>query len=252
MEVLTQQKVLGKAFNIYGDFEVPLFLAKDVAEWIGYSRASVLLKSIDDDEKLMQTILASGQKRDMWFLTEQGLYEVLMQSRKPIAKKFKKEIKRILKSIRKHGSYLTNEKAYQITHDESALADLLLRAGKQLKEKEAQIAKLAPKALFADAVSASQTTILVGELAKLLKQNGVDIGANRLFEWLRMNRFLISRRGSDWNMPTQRSMEMGLFQIKETSIQHSDGHVSISKTAKVSGKGQLYFIDRFLQKEGGL
>ena len=104
-----------------------------------------------------------------------------------------------------------------------------------------------PKALFADAVSVSKTTILVSELAKILRQNGVNIGANRLFAWMRENGYLISRKGTDWNMPTQRSMELGLFNIKETTITHSDGHTTISKTTKVTGKGQQYFINKFLK-----
>lgn len=111
---------------------------------------------------------------------------------------------------------------------------------------EAQAAIDAPKALFADAVSTSHTTILVGDLAKILKGNGINIGANRLFKWMRTNGFLIARKGTDWNMPTQRSMEMGLFKVKETAVTHSDGHVSVSKTPKVTGKGQQYFTSRFL------
>lgn len=107
--------------------------------------------------------------------------------------------------------------------------------------------QMKPKALFADAVSASKTTVLIGELAKILKQNGVNIGATRLFAWMRENGYLISRKGTDWNMPTQRSMELGLFNIKETTITHSDGHTTISKTTKVTGKGQQYFINKFLK-----
>ena len=110
-------------------------------------------------------------------------------------------------------------------------------------------AEMKPKAIFADAVSVSDTSILVGELAKLLKQNGVEIGQNRLFAWLRQNGYLISRRGNDYNMPTQKSMNLGLFKIKETSITHSDGHVTVNKTTKVTGKGQQYFINKFLSKE---
>ena len=114
---------------------------------------------------------------------------------------------------------------------------------------EIQIKADAPKVLFADSVTASSTSILIGELAKILKQNGIEIGQNRLFEWMRKNGYLISRVGTDFNMPTQRSMELGLFEVKETAITHSDGHISISKTTKVTGKGQLYFINKFLKKE---
>lgn len=131
-----------------------------------------------------------------------------------------------------------------------ALASLL-ESEKTKQQQQLQIVEMTPKAVFADAVSSSQTSILVGELAKLLKQNGVDIGANRMFEWLRASGYLIKRRGSDWNMPTQRSMELELFEIKETTIQHNDGHISISKTPKVTGKGQLYFVNQFIN-DGGL
>lgn len=124
----------------------------------------------------------------------------------------------------------------------------LLEAQTQVKALEAKIEADKPKTIFADAVSVSKTSILVGELAKLLKQNGIDIGQNRLFTWLRDKGYLISRKGTDYNMPTQRSMEMGLFEIKETSITHSDGHTSISKTPKVSGKGQIYFVNKFVSE----
>lgn len=125
----------------------------------------------------------------------------------------------------------------------------MYQIAQQLEEKEKQIAIMAPKAIFADAVATSRTSILVGELAKILKQNGVEIGQNRLFEWLRDNEFLIKRKGSDYNMPTQKSMELELFEIKETSITHSDGHISVSKTPKVTGKGQIYFVNKFKEKE---
>lgn len=130
---------------------------------------------------------------------------------------------------------------------EKIMARALLMADKKVHKLEAQIEADKPKVIFADAVSASHTSILVGELAKLIKQNGYDIGATRLFAWMRKNGYLISRKGTDWNMPTQKSMELGLFEIKETSISHSDGHVSISKTPKVTGKGQQYFINKFLK-----
>lgn len=129
---------------------------------------------------------------------------------------------------------------------EKIMARALLLADKKIQKLETQIETDKPKVLFADAVSASHSSILVGELAKLIIQNGYKIGANRLFAWLRENGYLIKRKGSDWNMPTQRSMEMGLFEIKETNIQHPDGHVTITKTSKVTGKGQQYFINKFL------
>ena len=142
---------------------------------------------------------------------------------------------------------MTDEKAYAITHDKDALGDLLLQAGNQLKQKDLVIQEMRPKALFADSVATSDTTILVGDLAKILRGNGVNTGQNRLFKELRDMGYLISRKGTSYNMPTQLSMELGLFVVKETSIQHSDGHVTVNKTPKVTGKGQQYFINKFLK-----
>ena len=132
---------------------------------------------------------------------------------------------------------------------EKIMARALLMADQKVHKLEAQIEADKPKVLFADAVSASHTSILVGDLAKLISQNGFKIGANRLFIWLRDNGYLIKKRGASWNMPTQKSMELGLFEIKETNIQHADGHISINKTSKVTGKGQQYFINKFLNQE---
>lgn len=133
---------------------------------------------------------------------------------------------------------------------EKVMARALQIAGDKLKRLENKVKADAPKVLFADAVSASKTSILVGELAKLLKQNGVDIGQHRLFRWMRENGYLIRRNGTDFNMPTQKSMDLGLFTVKETAITHSDGTVTVSKTTKVTGKGQQYFIQKFLGEEG--
>lgn len=181
------------------------------------------------------------------FITEPQFYKLAIKANNQVAERFQDWVTdEVLPSIRKHGAYLTNQKAYDITHNKSALADLLLQAGTQLKEAQATIAEMKPKALFADSVSLSNTSILVGDLAKILKQNGINIGANRLFNWLRENGYLIRQKGTSYNMPTQKSMELGLFGIKETSITHSDGRVSISKTPKVTGKGQQYFINKFL------
>lgn len=132
---------------------------------------------------------------------------------------------------------------------EKIMARALLMADKKVHKLEAQIEADRPKVLFADAVSASHTSILVGELAKLISQNGYKIGANRLFSWMRENGYLIKRKGSDWNMPTQRSMDLKLFEIKETNVQHADGHITVNKTPKVTGKGQQYFINKFLNLE---
>lgn len=132
---------------------------------------------------------------------------------------------------------------------EKIMARALLMADKKIHKLETQIEADRPKVLFADAVSASHTSILVGELAKLISQNGYKIGANRLFSWMRENGYLIKRKGSDWNMPTQRSMDLKLFEIKETNVQHADGHITVNKTPKVTGKGQQYFINKFLSED---
>lgn len=147
--------------------------------------------------------------------------------------------------VRKY--FIQIEKDYN--SPEKIMARALLMADKKVHKLEAQIEADKPKVIFADAVSASHTSILVGDLAKLISQNGYKIGANRLFSWLRENGYLISRKSSSWNMPTQKSMDLKLFEIKETNIQHADGHISINKTPKVTGKGQQYFINKFLDRK---
>ena len=247
MKVLAKRNMMGRSFKIYGDIENPLFLARDVASWIGHTNISHMLNMVDDDEKLTYTMCNSGQNREMWFLTEDGLYEVLMQSRKPIAKQFKKEVKKILKSIRMNGMYATDKLLDN--------PDLAIQAFTKLKEErekrkalEIKIEEQKPKVIFAEAVETSKTLILIGDLAKLIKQNGTDMGQKRMFTWLRDNGYLIKRQGSDYNMPTQRAMELGLFEIKETAVTHSDGHITVNKTPKVTGKGQIYFINKFKEK----
>ena len=246
LKIIDEREVLGKQLRIYGDFENPLFKADEVAKWIEHSNVSKMLESIDDNEKIKLEIGTLTNGYSAWFLTEDGLYEVLMQSRKPIAKKFKKKVKEILKSVRKHGMYATDELLDN--------PDLIIKMATKLKEERAKNKELEdkmkedkPKVIFADSVETSKNTILIGELAKIIKQNGVDIGQKRLFAWLRDNGFLIKREGTDYNMPTQKSMELELFEIKETAVTHSDGHISINKTPKVTGKGQVYFINKFLK-----
>ena len=249
LEVINQQEVLGKDFKIYGTPEEPLFLAKDVASWIEHNKSSEMILNVDEDEKLKAIISHSGQKREMWFLTEDGLYEVLMQSRKPIAKAFKKAVKKILKDIRTTGGYIVGQENLS---DDELLERAVMVAQRKIKERDKeiayqrkQIAEMQPKAMFADAVSSSSNSILIRDMAKLLKQNGVDIGEKRLFEYLRNNGYLIKRPGADYNSPTQKSMELGLFEIKETVVAHKND-TRIHKTSKITGKGQRYFIDKFL------
>ena len=191
-----------------------------------------------------------GRTQQATIVSEAGMYAVILRSDKPEAGPFQDWVTgEVLPAIRKHGGYLTDQKIEQALTDPDTLIELATR----LKEERAARAALeaqrtadAPKVLFADAVSTSDTTILVGDLAKILRGNGIDIGATRLFQVLRDRGYLISRKGSDWNSPTQKAMDLGLFRIKETAVTHSDGHVTVNKTPKVTGKGQRYFVERFL------
>lgn len=229
----------------------PYFVGKDVAEILGYKDTVNALKShVDDEDKLGWQITTSGQRRKVKVINESGLYSLIISSKLPSAKQFKRWVtSEVLPAIRKHGAYMTDQKAEAIVTDKNALADLLQQASDQLKAKDIQIAEMKPKALFADAVSASKQTVLIGELAKIMKGNGIEIGQNRLFAWLRKHGYLISRKGTDYNMPTQKAMNLGLFKIKETTITHSDGHISVNKTPKVTGKGQQYFVNKFLKMQ---
>lgn len=185
------------------------------------------------------------------FITEPQFYKLAIKANNPVAEKFQDWVTdEVLPAIRKHGAYMTDEKAFDVVHNASGLADLLQQAADQLKAKDIQIAEMKPKALFADSVAASHTTILIGELAKILRGNGIDIGGNRLFRWMRDQGYLISRKGTGYNTPTQKSMDLGLFKIKESTVIHSDGSTSIRKTTKVTGKGQQYFINKFMKMKG--
>jgi prophage antirepressor len=229
----------------------PWFVAKDVCECLGITKHRDAVSRLDGDERGSVEVDTLGGTQQMAAVNEYGLYSLVLSSRKPSAKAFKRWITHeVIPTIRKHGAYMTGETLEQALTS----PDFLIRLATELKTEqearktaEAQIEADKPKVLFADSVAASHGSILVGELAKLLNQNGIDIGQNRLFNWLRENGYLICRKGTDYNMPTQRSMEMQLFSIKETAITHSDGHVSISKTVKVTGKGQLYFVNKFLK-----
>lgn len=227
----------------YGE---PWFMGKDVAEILGYTNTTKAIRDhVGEEDKLTERIVLSGQNREAFFINESGLYSLILSSKLPNAKAFKRWVtSEILPSIRKNGGYIAGQETMT---DDELLAKALMVAQNKIAEKDKQIEQLTPKALFADAVSASQTSILVGDLSKLLKQNGVDIGQKRLFEWMRSNGYLIRQKGNSYNMPTQRSMESGLFEVKETAVTHADGHISISKTPKVTGKGQVFFIDKFLR-----
>lgn len=223
----------------------PWFVAKDVCNCLGIGDTSKATSRLDVDEKGTNSIPTPGGHQILLTVNEYGLYSLVLSSRKPEAKEFKRWITHdVLPSLRKYGTYSVDIPR--------TLPDALKAYANEIEEHNKTKALLEPqqpKVLFADAVSTSETSILVGELAKILKQNGVEnMGQNRLFEVLRRDGYLISRKGNSYNMPTQRSMEMGLFRIKETAITHSDGHVSINKTPKVTGKGQQYFINYFMGK----
>lgn len=237
-----------RALTIEGE---PYFVGKDVAEVLGYSNSrKAIADHVDSEDKGVTKCYTLGGTQQTTIINESGLYSLILSSKLPDAKKFKHWVtSEVLPTIRKHGAYMTDQKAAAIVTDKGSLADLLQQAAEQLKRKDIQIEQMKPKALFADAVSTSDTPILVGELAKILHQNGVSMGQNRMFRWLRDNGYLISKKGTSYNMPTQRAMELGLFKIKENAITHSDGHVTITKTPKVTGKGQVYFVNKFVGEE---
>lgn len=225
----------------------PYLVGKDVAEILGYSRPDNAIRNhVDDEDKLVHQFSASGQNRNMTVINESGFYAMVLSSKLPRAKEFKRWVtSEVLPTIRKHGMFATDE---LLDNPDFAIATLQkLKEEREAKKLlEATIEEQRPKVIFANAVSASHTSILVGDFAKLMRQNGLNFGQNRMFSWLRENGYLISRKGNSWNMPTQKAMDLGLFEIKETTINHSDGHISINKTPKITGKGQLYFADKLL------
>lgn len=245
----------GEIRTMVDDAGKPLFCGKDVAVALGYSNPS---KALSDHCKGGVTnrypiVDALGRTQEAVFISEGDIYRLIFSSKLPNAEKFTDWVTEdVLPTIRKHGAYMTPETI------EAALLnpDTLIKLATELKAErekrlalEGKVEQDKPKVLFADAVAASHTSILIGDLAKLLRQNGIDIGQNRLFEKLREEGYLI-KSGERRNMPTQRSMEMGIFEVKETTIGNPDGSVRVTKTTKVTGKGQQYFVNRFLQKAG--
>lgn len=227
----------------------PYFVGKDVANILGYSNTRKALQDHVDleDKKDGVTIRDSiGRNQKPTVINESGLYSLILSSKMPNAKRFKHWVtSEVLPTIRKHGAYMTDEKAFDVVNNKDGLASLLQQAADQLRQKDIQIEEMKPKAMLADAITASETSILVGEMAKILKKNGVNTGQNRFFKWLRENGYLIKRKGTDYNMPTQKSMNLKLFEIKERTI--VDGNSTrIVKTPKITGNGQQYFINLFL------
>ena len=177
------------------------------------------------------------------FIPENIFYRLAMKAKNEAAEKFQAKVAdEIIPSIRKTGGYQSHT-----PQGKELLALAVLEAQKTIEEQAAEIGRMKPKEIFADAVSTSHTAILIGDLAKILKQNGIETGQKRLFAWLRENGYLIKRKGTDWNMPTQKSMEMGLFEVKESTVNNPDGSVRINRTTKVTGKGQVYFVNKFLE-----
>lgn len=224
----------------------PWFVLKDCMSILDLGNPTETVKMFDKDEFSTTEVIDSiGRRQQTYIISESGLYRLVMKSRKPEAKEFQRWVTHeVLPSIRKHGGYMAGQE--RMTPEQMALASmrwLQSKVDEQAKQLKAQEGKV----LFANAVETARTSILVGDLAKILKGNGIDIGQKRLFAWLREHGWLIKAKGSSWNMPTQKSMNLGLFEIKETTVTHADGHTTVNKTPKVTGKGQTYFTNLFLK-----
>lgn len=224
----------------------PWFVGKDVAEILSYSNTrKALTDHVDDEDKMDGVTIRDsiGRNQKPVLINESGLYSLVLSSKLPSAKKFKRWVtSEVLPALRKTGQYQVKELS-----GSELMAKALIEAQSVLAAKDKQIEEMKPKVVFADAVATSHTSILVGELAKILKQNGIEMGQKRLFAWLREKGYLIKRQGTDYNMPTQKAMELGLFEIKEGSYVNGSGVNITTKTPKITGKGQQYFINKFLQ-----
>lgn len=231
----------GAVRAIQGVAGEPMLVAKDVCTVLGLGRQQDSTRYLDDDEKGECLVNTPSGAQKMVCVTEPGFYKLVMRSRKPEAKAFQRWVTHeVLPALRRDGGYM-------VARDETpeqTMARAVLLAQATIDRQRDRIAELEPKALFADAVAASDGTCLVGELAKMMRQNGVDVGQNRLFAMLREDGYL-GNVGQNRNVPTQRAMDLGLFRIKETAVTHSDGHVTINRTPKVTGKGQIYFVKRY-------
>ncbi|MCA1183439.1 phage antirepressor [Bacillus licheniformis] len=252
---------LQKVFN-YQDQQVrtvvkdgePWFVAKDVCDVLGITDARKSVNLLDEDERNSVPVTDSlGRNQETFIINEPGLYSLILRSRKPEAKQFKRWITHeVIPTIRKTGGYVANDDLFIQTYlpqaDEQT-KQLFKVTLHTMKEQSKQIETMKPKALFADAVEASESSVLVGELAKILKQNGIEIGQNKLFKWLRENGYLIRKKGESFNLPTQRSMDMGLFEIKKSTVVSGNGSIKTTRTPKVTGKGQIYFVNKFIKSQ---
>lgn len=243
-----QNSEFGEIRTITKDGE-PMFCLTDVCKALELTNSRVVADRLEEDERCKLNLPRQGET---WFITESGIYAVILRSDKPNAKHFRKWVTgEVLPSIRKNGGYIAGQESLS---DEELLAKALLVANNKIAEKQAIIERQQqkieadkPKTIFADAVSTSHTSILIGDLAKLICQNGYSIGQKRLFEWLRQNGYLV-KSGSSKNMPMQKYVEQGLFEVKESNLQNPDGSVRITRTTKVTGRGQIYFVNKFLKK----
>ncbi|MHC9550687.1 phage antirepressor [Corynebacterium diphtheriae] len=241
----------GNDIRVIVDGGEPRWVARDVAVALGYKDATNAIKAhcrgVANHHPIQDRL---GRTQKVRVITEPDLYRLIVGSELDTAQEFERLVfEEILPSIRKHGAYMTPETIEKTLTNPDFIIQLATNLKAEQEKNKALTAKVEedkPKVLFADAVSTSKTTILIGELAKILRGNGIDIGGTRLFAWMRANGFLVSRKGSDWNSPTQKSMDLGIMRLKETTVVHSDGHTSVSKTPKVTGKGQEYFVSRFL------
>lgn len=244
----------GNKIRTLADGDTVIFVASDIAKILGYRDAANLTRNLDDDEKGTHEVSTPSGMQNMTILTESGLYRAILNREAAYVKDteaqaFVKRFQRwvtheVLPSIRRHGGYMAGQE--RMTPEQMALASLKWLQSK-VDEQARQLKAQEGKVLFANAVESAKTSILVGDLAKILKGNGIDIGQKRLFAWLREHGWLIKAKGSSWNMPTQKSMDLGLFEIKETTVTHADGHTTVNKTPKVTGKGQTYFTNLFLK-----
>lgn len=223
----------------------PWFVGKDVAAALGYQNASkALADHVEECDKLNNESLSSLGQRGGWLINESGLYALIFGSKLESARRFKHWVtSEVLPAIRKHGGYMAGQENMS---DDELLAKALMVAQSKIEENKRQIEEMKPHAVLGKAITTANTSILVGDFAKILKQNGIEIGAKRLFQWMRENGYLIKRKGTDWNLPTQRSMEQNLFEIKESVHIDGNGCNRITRTPKITGKGQEYFINKFL------
>lgn len=222
-----------------------LFSAEQVAKTLGLTTVAKSGNEVVRWSRVSKYLSQQVGKSD--FISEPMVYKLAFKANNAVSEKFTDWLAvEVLPTIRKHGAYMTDAKAQDVISG-NGLADLLLQAGNQIKQLELEKSQMKPKALFADSVSASENTILIRDLAKILKQNGIDIGEKRLFTWLRDNGYLVKKIGSDYNSPTQRSMNLGILEFTENTHVHNSGKITVTKTPKVTGKGQIYFVNKFLQ-----